>query len=143
MRYPLLYILLVSQITEQVQSRGYGRASSKEITYTFFLDKKEYHFIYQCYIFTFSKQNYTEDIINKMLEFLMDKIFVAFFQQDIGIQMGIRCALLLADMFLLFIGSSTLLNLQRTVAESFNTTYRYIYDALNNSKNKIVSILLS
>ena len=48
-------------------------------------------------------KNIEEDII-KMLEFLVDNIFVVFarkvFQQIIGIPMGTDCAPLLADLFL-------------------------------------------
>ena len=51
-----------------------------------------------------SKNKYTEEDIIKMLEFLVDKIFVVFvgkvFQQIIGIPMGTNCAPLLADIFL-------------------------------------------
>ena len=51
-----------------------------------------------------SKSKYTEDDIIKMLEFLVDNIFVVFagkvFQQTVGIPMGTNCAPLLADIFL-------------------------------------------
>ena len=51
-----------------------------------------------------SKNKYSEDDIIKMLEFLVDNIFVAFagkvFQQTVGIPMGTNCAPLLADIFL-------------------------------------------
>ena len=51
-----------------------------------------------------SKNKYTEEDIIKMLEFLVDNIFVVFvgkvFQQIIGIPMGTNCAPLLADIFL-------------------------------------------
>ena len=51
-----------------------------------------------------SKKKYTEEDITKMLEFVVDKIFVVFarrvFQQIIGIPMGTKCAPLLADIFL-------------------------------------------
>ena len=51
-----------------------------------------------------SKNNYTEDDIVNMLEFLVDNIFVVFggkvFQQIVGIPMGTNCAPLLADIFL-------------------------------------------
>ena len=50
------------------------------------------------------KNNYTEDDIVRMLEFLIDNIFVecggVIFQQVIGIPMGTNCAPLLADLFL-------------------------------------------
>ena len=51
-----------------------------------------------------SKNKYTEEDIVKMLEFLVDNIFVVFagkvFQQIIGIPMGTNCIPLLADIFL-------------------------------------------
>ena len=51
-----------------------------------------------------SKHKYSEDDIIKMLEFLVDNIFVVFagkvFQQIVGIPMGTNCAPLLADLFL-------------------------------------------
>ena len=51
-----------------------------------------------------SKNKYTEEDIIKMLEFLVDNIFVVFagkfFKQIIGIPMGTNCAPLLADIYL-------------------------------------------
>ena len=51
-----------------------------------------------------SKNKYTEEDIIKILEFLVDNIFVVFagkvFQQIIGIPMGTNCAPLLDDIFL-------------------------------------------
>ena len=51
-----------------------------------------------------SKTKYSEDDIIKMLECLVDNIFVVFagnvFQQIVGIPMGTNCAPLLADIFL-------------------------------------------
>ena len=51
-----------------------------------------------------SKYKYSEDDIIKMLEFLVDNIFVFFagkvFKQIVGIPMGTNCAPLLADIFL-------------------------------------------
>ena len=51
-----------------------------------------------------AKNKYTEEDIIKMLEFLVDNIFVVFagkvFQQIVGIPMGTNCAPLLADIFL-------------------------------------------
>ena len=50
------------------------------------------------------KNKYTEDNIIKILEFLVDNIFVVFagkvFQQIVGIPMGTNNAPLLADIFL-------------------------------------------
>ena len=63
-----------------------------------------------------SKNKYSEDDIIKMLEILVENIFVVFagkvFQQTVGIPMGTNCAPLLADI-------------------SFNLTYRYIDDVLS------------
>ena len=51
-----------------------------------------------------SKTKYSEDDIIKMLEFLVDNMFVVFagkvFQQTVGIPIGTNCAPLLADIFL-------------------------------------------
>ena len=51
-----------------------------------------------------SKSKYTEEDIIRMLELLVDNIFVVFagkvFQQIVGIPMGTNCAPLLADIFL-------------------------------------------
>ena len=51
-----------------------------------------------------SKNEYSEDDMIKMLEFLVDTIFVMFagnvFQQIVSIQMGTNCAPLLANIFL-------------------------------------------
>ena len=51
-----------------------------------------------------AKNKYTEDDIVRMLEFLIDNIFIecggVIFQQVIGIPMGTNCAPLLADLFL-------------------------------------------
>ena len=48
-----------------------------------------------------AKNKYTEEDIIKMLEFLVDNIFVVFagkvFQQIVGIPMGTNCAPLLAE----------------------------------------------
>ncbi|KAJ8299058.1 hypothetical protein KUTeg_023118 [Tegillarca granosa] len=90
------------------------------------------------------KQKYTEDTINKMLEFLIDNICVVFgniiFQQTIGIPMGTNCAPLLADLFLYSYESEFLQNLvksgKKTVAKSFNYTYRYIDDVLSLNNHK-------
>ena len=51
-----------------------------------------------------SKNKYSEEDIIKVLEFLVDNIFVVFagkvFQQTVGIPIGTNCAPLLADIFL-------------------------------------------
>ena len=71
-------------------------------------------FIHKIQIFTFSRSHfvrntesnsrYTKEGMIKMLEFLVDNIFVVFagndFQQKIGIPMGTNCDPLLGDIFL-------------------------------------------
>ena len=91
-----------------------------------------------------SKNKYTEEDIIKMLEFLVDNIFVVFagkvFQQIIDFPMGTNCAPLLADITLYsyeaeFIQSLLLAGKKRLVSQ-FNFTYRYIDDVLSiNSPN--------
>ena len=87
---------------------------------------------------------YTADIICKMIEFLIDNIFVQFgwrlFHQVIGIPMGTNCAPLLADLFLYSYENEFLDNMikggHRRLARSFNLCYKYIDDLIvfNNKK---------
>ena len=87
---------------------------------------------------------YTADNICKMIEFLIDNIFVQFggrlFRQVIGIPMGTNCAPLLADLFLYSYEDEFLDNMirsgHRRLARSFNLCYRYIEDLIvfNNKK---------
>ena len=86
-----------------------------------------------------SKNKYTEEDIIKMLEFLVDKIFVVFVgkvsQQIIGIPMGTKCAPLLADIFLYSYEAEFIQSLlsagKKRLASQFNFTYRYIDDVLS------------
>ena len=116
--------------------------------------KKRYEYIVVGYKSTYfvkdhseAKNKYTEDDIVRMIEFLIDNIFVesggVIFQQVIGIPMRTNCAPLLADLFLYsyeaeFIQTQvTLLKSgKRHLAKSFCFTYRYIDDVLsiNNPK---------
>ena len=89
---------------------------------------------------TDSKNKYTETDIVKMLEFLIDNIFVEFgglmFQQTVGIPMGTNCAPLLADLFLYSYEAEFIQNLlkdkkKKHLAKSFNFTFRYIDDVLS------------
>ena len=81
---------------------------------------------------------YTADQKCKMMEFLIDNIFVkidnifvkfgeCLFRQVIGIPMGTNCAPLLADLFLYFYESEFLDNMirggHRKLARSFNLCY--------------------
>ena len=85
-----------------------------------------------------SKNMYTEEDIIKMLEFLVDNIFVVFagkvFQQIIGIPMGTKCAPLLADIFLYSYEAEFIQSLlsagKKRLASQFNFTYRYMDDVL-------------
>ena len=79
-----------------------------------------------------SKNKYSEEDIIKMLEFLVDNIFVVFagkvFQQTVGIPMGTNCAPLLADIFLYSYEADFIQSLLSTgkkhLASRFNLTYR-------------------
>ena len=81
-----------------------------------------------------SKNKYTEEDIIKMLEFLVDNMFVVFagkvFEQIIGIPMGTNCASLLADIFLYSYEAEFIQSLlsagKKRLASQFNFTYRYI-----------------
>ena len=87
---------------------------------------------------------YTGDQICRMVEFLIDNIFVKFegcpFRQVIWIPMGTNCAPLLADLFLYSYESEFLDNMirgrHRKLARSFNLCYRHIDDLIvfNNKK---------
>ena len=86
-----------------------------------------------------SKNKYSEDDIIKMIEFLVDNIFVVFagkiFQQLVGIPMGTNCAPLLTDIFLYSYEAECVQSLLSTgrkqLASRFNFTYRYIDDVLS------------
>ena len=74
---------------------------------------------------------YTADNICKMIEFLIDNIYVHFggrlFRQMIGITLGTNCAPLLADLFLYSYKNEFLDNMirsgHRRLARSFNLCY--------------------
>ena len=86
-----------------------------------------------------SKNKYSEDDIIKMLEFLVDNIFVVYggkvFQQTDGIPMGTNCAPLLTDIFLYSYEADFIQSLLSTgkkhLASRFSLTYRYIDDVLS------------
>ena len=87
---------------------------------------------------------YTANTISKIIEFLIDNIFVQFggclFRQAIGIPMRTNCAPLLADVFLYSYENEFSDNMirsgHRRLARSFNLCYRYIDDLIvfNNKK---------
>ena len=90
-------------------------------------------------------QKYSDADVIKMLEYLINNIFVEFggqiLQQTIGIPMGTDCALLLADLFLYLYEVEFVQLLlkagKKHLAEQFNFTYRYIDDVLSLKKHKI------
>ena len=89
---------------------------------------------------------YTANDICKMIEFLVDNIYVGFggqlFRQMVGISMGTNCAPLLADLFLCSYENEFLDKLikegKRKLARKFNLSYRYIDDLIsfNNKRFK-------
>ena len=93
---------------------------------------------------------YTAGDICKMIEFLVDNIFVRFggqlFRQTVGISMGTNCAPLLADLCLYTYENKFLDKLieesKRKLARKFNLSYRYIDDLIsfNNKRfNEFIS----
>ena len=96
-----------------------------------------------------SKNKYSEDDIIKMLEFLVDNIFVVcvgkVFQQTVGIPMGTNCAPLLADIFLYSYEADFIQSLLSTgkkhLASRFNLTYRYIDDVLSINNPELENYL--
>ena len=89
---------------------------------------------------------YTANDICKMIEFLVDNIYVRFggqlFRQMVGIPMGTNCAPLLADLFLYSYENEFLDKLikegKRKLARRFNLSYSYIDDLIsfNNKRFK-------
>ena len=79
---------------------------------------------------------YTANGICKMIEFLVDNIYVRFggqlFRQMVGIPMGTNCASLSADLFLYSYENEFLDKLikegKRKLARKFNLSYHYIDD---------------
>ena len=85
------------------------------------------------------RSKYTEEDIIKMLEFLVNNIFVVFagkvFKQIVGTPMSTNCAPLPAEIFLYsyeeeFIQSLLSVGKER-LASQFNFTYRYTDDVLS------------
>ena len=86
-----------------------------------------------------SKRKYTEEDIIKMLEFLVDNIFVVFagkvFHHIIGNPIGTKCANLLADIFLYSYEAEFIQPLlpagRKRLASQFNFKYRYLDHVLS------------
>ena len=89
-------------------------------------------------------QKYSDADVIKMLEYLIDNIFVEFggrlFQQTSGIPMGTNCAPFLADMFLYSYEAEFVQSLPKAgkkhLAQQFNFTYRHIDDVLSLKNTK-------
>ena len=89
---------------------------------------------------------YTVNDICKMIEFLVDNIYVRIggqlFRQMVGIPMGTNCAPLLADLFLYSyeneFSDKLIKEGRRKLARKFNLSYRYIDDLIsfNNKRFK-------
>ena len=85
----------------------------------------------------------------KMLEYLIDNIFVEFggriFQQTIGKPMGTNCAPLLADLFLHLYEAEFVQSLlkagKKHLAQQFNFTYRYVDEVLPLKNTKFAEYL--
>ena len=94
-------------------------------------------------------QKYSDADVIKMLEYLIDNIFVEFggriFQQTIGIPMDANCAPLLADSFLCSYEAEFVQNLLKAgkthLAQQFNFIYRYIDDVLSPKNTKFAQYL--
>jgi hypothetical protein len=77
---------------------------------------------------------YSEVEIKKMLEFLIDNIYVVVggqvFQQSVGIPMDSNCAPLLADLFLYSYEAEFIQKFlhekKKSLAVAFNSAFRYI-----------------
>ena len=133
--------LLKSRITALIHNSFKRRNGSNRYTHIKIMSGKGY------FIDTINPGGdnlYTADQICRMVEFLIDNIFVKFggclLRQVIGIPMGTNCAPLLADLFLYSYESEFLDNMirggHRKLARSFNICYRYIDDLIvfNNKK---------
>ena len=80
---------------------------------------------------TGAPQKYSDTNVIKMLDYLIDNIFMEFggriFQQKIGIPMGTNCPLLLADLFLYSYEAEFVQSLLKAgknhLAQQFNFTY--------------------
>ena len=91
----------------------------------------------------------TANDICKMIEFLVDNIYVRFggqlFRQMVGIPMGTNCAPLLADLFLYSYENEFLDKLikegKRKLARKFNLSYRYMTLSLSIIKDLRSSFL--
>ena len=92
-------------------------------------------------------QKHSDAYVIKMLEYLVDNMFVEFggriFQQTIGIPMGTNCAPLLADLFLYSYEAEFVQSLlqagKKHLPQQFNFTFRYMDDVVSLKTQNIVN----
>ena len=92
---------------------------------------------------------YTANDICKMIEFLVDNMYVRFgghlFQQIVGIPMGTNCAPLMADLFFYSYENEFLDKLvkegKRKLARKFNLSYRYIDDLISFNNRRFKELI--
>ena len=150
-------------VVTHVQIRGKGFGAIKLLLYVSYLCLNCSKFIFKilCFIFdpfvhtyfirdhSDAPQKYSDADVIKMLEYLIDNIFVEFggriFQQTIGIPMGTNCAPLLADLFLYSYEAEFVQSLlqagKKHLAQQFSFTYRYIDDVLSLKNTKFAEYL--
>ena len=84
-------------------------------------------------------KRYDETLISKLIDFLIDNIYIKIgnhlLRQCTGIPMGTHCAPLLANFFFFFYSYEveflrSMKNSNKRLAKSFNLTSRYIYDLI-------------
>ena len=96
-----------------------------------------------------STHKYSE--VKKMLEFLIDNIYVVVwgqvFQQSVGIPMGTNCAPLLSDLFLYSNEAEFIQKLlherKKALVVTLTSTFRYINDVLSINNNQFHSYVNS
>ena len=133
--------LLKSRITALIHNSFKRKNGSNRYTHIKITSGKGYFIVT---INSVGDDLYTADQLCRMVEFLIDNIFVKFggclLHQVIGIPMGMNCTPLLADLFLYSYESECLDNMirggHRKLARSFNLCYQYTDDLIvfNNKK---------
>ena len=126
---------LKSRLSDIIDSCFFNKNGNRKFSYIVIGNRKHY------FVKTHSDcpHKYSEVQIKRMLDFLIDNIYVVFgdqvFQQTVGIPMGTNCAPLLADLFLYSYEAEFIQKLVReknkTLAVAFNSTFRYIDDVLS------------
>ena len=126
---------LKSRLLDIIDSCFFNKNGKRKYSYFVISHQKHYFVKYH----SDSTHKYSEVEIKKMLEFLIDNIYVVVggqvFQQSVGIPMGTNCAPLLADLFLYSYEAEFIQKLlhekKKSLAVAFNSTFRYIDDVLS------------